>query len=269
MVVPHGRERQNLPVDVVHGEGLDVVLTEDLLLAAVNVSQTNVDELLDADALVVLDPAEAVLLVLLGQAGQESNGHAVDVPTVRSLGSVDVGVCIDPDDSHLSASSFSDSLGCTGNGANSDGVVTTKGQDEAALACVLVDLLAELTGDGTDGARVLHVAVVGIFLGHDVGVLMHLAVVVNVELELFSQLLDKTGLNQSHRCSIDARLALLIMSELPMAIPIRMSLTWPPQKPTATRPSSLREGRNLGWRVGASIASEESKEYASDDRERI
>lgn len=207
--------KQDLPVDVVHGEGLDVVLTEDLLLAAVNVSQTNVDELLDADALVVLDPTEAVLLVFLGQAGQESDGHAVDVSTVRCLGSVDIGVCIDPDDGHLSASSFSDGLGCAGNGANGNGVVTTESQDKAALASVLVDLLAELLGDGTDGARVLHAAVLGVFLGHNVGVLVDFTIVVHVELELFSQLINETGLNQSHGSCIDASLALSSVSDTP------------------------------------------------------
>jgi hypothetical protein len=202
-------KRQDLPVDVVHREGLDVVLTENLLLAAVNVSQTNVDELLDADALVILDPTEAVLLVFLGQASQESHGHAVNVSTVRCLGSVDIGVCIDPDDSHLPASSFSDGLCCAGNRSNGNRVVTTEGQDKAALASVLVDLLAELLGDGTDGARVLHAAVFGVFLGHDVGILVDFTVVVHVELELFSQLVDETGLDQSHGSSIDASLALL------------------------------------------------------------
>ena len=239
-------KRQDLPVDVVHGECLDVVLTKDLLLAAVNVSQTNVDELLDADALIVLDPTEAVLLVFLGQAGQESDGHAVNVATVRGLGSVDICVCIDPDDGHLSASSFSDGLGCAGNGANGNGVVTAESQDEAALASVLVDLLAELLSDSTDGARVLHAAVIGIFLGHDVGVLVDFTIVVHVELELFSQLVNETGLNQSHGSSIDASLALRRMSDTIILFRTFCSLTWPPQKPTATRPNSLREGRNLG-----------------------
>jgi hypothetical protein len=202
----------------VHREGLDVVLTKDLLLAAVNVSQTNVDELLDADALVVLDPTEAVLLVFLGQTGQESDGHAVDVSTVRCLGSVDIGVCIDPDDGHLSASSFSDGLGCAGNGSNGNGVVTAESQDKAALASVLVDLLTELLGDGTDGARVLHAAIFGVFLGHDIGVLVDFTIVVHVELELFSQLFDETGLDQSHGSSIDTSLALLSVLGTPTSI---------------------------------------------------
>lgn len=246
-----------------HGKGLDVVLTQNLLLATVNVSQTNVDELLDANALVVLDPTKAVLLVFLGQASQESHGHAVDVSTVRCLGSVDIGVCIDPDDGHLSASSFSDGLCCAGNGANGNRVVTAESQDKAALASVLVDLLAEALGDGTDGARVLHAAVFGVLLGHDLGVLVHLSVVVHVELELFSQLFDETGLNQGHRGSIDTGLALFnrVRDANEQTL---VSLTWPPQKPTATRPNSLREGRNLGWRVGASIVSERLVGMGSD-----
>jgi hypothetical protein len=192
----------------VHGEGLDVVLTENLLLAAVNVSQTDVDELLDADTLVILDPTEAVLLVFLGQASQESHGHAVNVSTVRSLGSVDIGVCINPNDGHLPAGSFSDGLCCAGNRSNGNGVVTTESQDKAAVTSVLVDLLAELLGDGTHAARVLHAAVFGVFLGDDVGVLVNFTVVVHVELELFSQLFDETGLDQSHGSSIDTSLAL-------------------------------------------------------------
>jgi hypothetical protein len=208
MILGLDSRRQDLPVNVVHREGLDVVLTENLLFTAVNVSQTNVDELLDADTLVILDPTEAVLLVFLGQASQESHWHAVNVSTVRSLRSVDIGVCIDPNDGHLSASSFSDSLCCARDRSNGDGVVTAESQDKAALASVLVDLLAELLGNGTDAARVLHAAVFGVFLGDDVGVLVDFTVVVHVELELFSQLFDETGLDQSHGSSINASLAL-------------------------------------------------------------
>jgi hypothetical protein len=255
MIAGFRSKRCDLPVNVVHGEGLDVVLAENLLLAAVNVSQTDVDELLDADALVILDPAEAVLLIFLGQASQESHGHAVNVSTVRSLGSVDIGVCIDPDDGHLSASSFSNGLCCAGDRSNGNGVVTAEGQDKAAVASVLVDLLAELLGDGTDAARVLHTAVFGVFLGDNVGVLVDFTIVVHVELELFSQLFDETGLDQSHGSSINTSLALSNVLDTLCLFGTFCLLTWPPQKPTATRPNSLREGRNLGWRVGASILS--------------
>ena len=104
-------KHKNLPVDVVHRESLDVVFAQNLLLATVDVSQTDVNEHICALALVVLDPTKAVFLVLLGQTSQERHGHTVHVSAVRCLGRVDVGVSIDQDDGELSASSFSDSLG--------------------------------------------------------------------------------------------------------------------------------------------------------------
>lgn len=73
-------------VDLVHGEGLDAVLTEDLLLASVDVTETDVDETVGGEA--GLDPAK--LLNLAGDSEQERDGAAVDVSTLGRLGGIDI-----------------------------------------------------------------------------------------------------------------------------------------------------------------------------------
>lgn len=81
-------------VDLVHGEGLDAVLAEDLLLSSVDVTETNVDEAVGGEAR--LDPAE--LLELAGDSEQERDGAAVDVSAVGGLGGVDILLVTKGDD---------------------------------------------------------------------------------------------------------------------------------------------------------------------------
>ena len=73
-------------VDLVHGEGLDAVLTEDLLLTSVDVTETDVDETVRGEA--GLDPGK--LLDLAGDSEQERDGAAVNVSTLGRLGGVDI-----------------------------------------------------------------------------------------------------------------------------------------------------------------------------------
>lgn len=73
-------------VDLVHGEGLDAVLAEDLLLASVDITETDIDEAVGGEA--GLDPAE--LLELTGDSEQERDGAAVDVSALGRLGGVDI-----------------------------------------------------------------------------------------------------------------------------------------------------------------------------------
>jgi len=147
-------------VDVVHAERLDAVLAQDLLLAAVDVAQADVHDLLDADAVLVRDPAERRVGLVAREAGEEGDGHAVDVAAVGGLGGVDVGVRVDPDDGHVAAEALADGLGGAADGADCDAVVAAEGEDEAALFGVVVDLLAEGLSDGADGSGLLHTAVV-------------------------------------------------------------------------------------------------------------
>ena len=165
------RHLNNFPnsilIHLMHTERLDIVLFQDALLPGINITQTDVHELLDADAVFVFEPAERRVGLVGCKTREEGDGHAVDVAAVGGFGGVDVGVCVDPDDSHLTAQALSDRLGCAADGADCDAVVSAESQDEAAFLGVVVDLFAEGFGDGADGPGLQHVAVRGIGLGHE------------------------------------------------------------------------------------------------------
>ena len=149
-----------MTVNIVHAERLDAVLAQDLLLTAVDVAQADVHDLLDADAVLVLDPAEGRVGLVGRKAREESHGHAVDVAAVGGFGGVDVGVRVDPDDGHVAAEALADGFSGAADGADGDAVVAAEGEDEAAFFGVVVDLLTESFCDGADGSGLLHAAVV-------------------------------------------------------------------------------------------------------------
>lgn len=188
------------------------MLADNLLLADVNVAETNVDELLDAQAHVVLDPAKVLLLVLLGEASQEGEGHAVDVAAVAVLGAVDVGVGVDPDDSNLAVEALAGGLGGAGNGANGNTVVTAEGQGQTALGGVLVGRAGNLAGDGGDEQRVLHAAVVGVRGRVQLLVVLDLVVAVDLVAELVADLGEEARLDESGRAIVDTGFGLLLVS---------------------------------------------------------
>lgn len=204
---PCGTE-SNIPVNIEHAESLDVVVAENLLLIVVNVAQTNVYELADVQLHVVLDPAKVLLFVILGEASKESEGHAVDVSTVAAFGGVDVGVSIDPDDGDLTVEALAGGLGGTGNSANGNTVVTTKGECQATLGRVLVGGLGNLAVNSRNGQWVLHATVVGVGGGSQILVLLNLLVAVKGIAELSLDLVEKTRLNESSRAVVDASLGL-------------------------------------------------------------
>ena len=71
------------------------------------------------------------------------------------------------------------------------------------------------------------------------------------------ELVCQAGLYQSHGSGIDARFALwTLLGTVSAMWSFWSSLTWPPEKPTATMPKSVPFLRNLGWRVGASMIGE-------------
>lgn len=76
------RGEYNLPVDIVHRERLDTVFSQELLLAAVDVTEANVDKLLRAEHVLRLQPPEAVFAIFLGKTCEEGDRHAVDVAAV-------------------------------------------------------------------------------------------------------------------------------------------------------------------------------------------
>ncbi len=92
----------------------------------------------------------------------------MDIPAIARLRRVDIGVRIHPNDSHLPPTEpFSDGPRRARDRADGDAVVAAEGEDASPLLGVLVDLLAELARHGADGARTLHVAVVGVGFGDD------------------------------------------------------------------------------------------------------
>lgn len=198
----------SLPVHVEHAERLDAVLAQDSLLTGVDVAEADVDELLDVEEVLRLQPAEVLGLLLFGESGDEADGHAVDVARVARLGGVDVGVRVDPDDGDLAVQSLADGLGGPGDGADGDGVVAAEGQDHAALLGVLVDLVAEALGHAADGLGVLHAPEGGVFLRDEVRVRVYRVVAMELVVELVSQLGEETRLDESGGCGVNTGLAL-------------------------------------------------------------
>ena len=119
-----------------------------------------------------------------------------------------IGMGIDPDDSHLTAQSLTNSLGCAGDGTNSNGVVAAQSQDELAVLGVFVDLGAQALGDGADGAGLLHVSVVGIFGWNVFLVVVDDVIVVDVVFEVFAELGEESGFDKGHWGGFDAFLHL-------------------------------------------------------------
>ena len=132
----------------------------------------------------------------------------MDIPTLTRFRRVDIGVRIHPNDGHLAVQPFPDGFRGAGDGPYGDGVVAPERQDAAALLRVLVDLLAEPLRDGADGEWVFHVAVIGVRGRHDGGVGVDGVVVEEVIAEVFLELGQETGGDESCGRGIDAGFAL-------------------------------------------------------------
>ena len=229
-------------VDVVHAEGADPVGAQEVLFGPVHVPQADVDELAGGEwGRVGGEPGEgegrgrgwggavcgggcAVGAVGRGgtvgggggggrvngggEAGQERNGHAVDVTAEGDLGSVDVRMGINPDDSDFSSETLADRLGGAGDGANGYAVVSTKREHEPAGFGVGVYLLAQLLRHRRDSARVLHATVVWVGLGPQAAVVVDLVVAMEVVAEFVAQLVEETGRDESVGGGVDAGFAL-------------------------------------------------------------
>ena len=85
-------------VGVVHAEGLDVVLLEDLALAGINVSQADVHQAVRTQERLLGDPRVEGLHIRSLQPEQERDRAAVQISRFSGLGRVDIGVSIDPDE---------------------------------------------------------------------------------------------------------------------------------------------------------------------------
>lgn len=200
--------RGSIPVNVKHAKGLDAVLTEDALLGGVNGAKTNVDELLDTEAHVVGEPSKGLLVLILGQASQEGNGHAVDVTALAVLGTVNVGVGVNPDDGDVTTDALTGALGRAGNGSDGDAVVAAERQCHAASARVLVRLRGNLAGHGRHQTGALHATVHGVRGGNEVLVQLDSAVAVELVAELVADLGEKTVLDELLGALVDTVLGL-------------------------------------------------------------
>lgn len=203
-----GVRKLGLPVNIEHAKGLDVVVSENLLLVLVDITKTNVDKLLDVQQHVIGDPAKVLLLVTLGQTRSKSNRHAVDVTAVTALGGVDVRVSIDPNKSNLAVQTLASSLGAASDSANGNAVITTKSQNETSLLGVLVNLVRDLAVDGRGGERVLHATVVRVRRGHQLLVLLDLGIAVQLVAELIADLVEQSGRDERLGAGIDTSFGL-------------------------------------------------------------
>lgn len=176
-----------------HAESPNAVFPQDLLLSSVYITQSNVDQLLQRDLVLSLEPAKGIFTLLRRQASEKRNRHAVNIPTVARLGSIDISVGVYPDNCQLSTESLANGLRSARNGTNSNAVVATEGENQAALARVSIDLFRQLLVHGRDSERVLHVAVVGVGLRDQLFVGMDGIVMVELVAQLFAQLGEQAG----------------------------------------------------------------------------
>lgn len=195
-----------LLVDIVHAECLDAVLPQEHLLRPVHVAEANVDQLLQANLHVILDPSKHALVIILGQARQERHRHPVDVARIRHLRRINIRMRIHPDERHLAPQPLADSLGRASNRANGNAVVPAEGEHAAPRDGLRVDLVAEGAGDGGHGARLLHVAVVGVGGGggDHVSVGVHFAVVVDVVAQVLVELGEEAVLDELGGAGVNA-----------------------------------------------------------------
>lgn len=163
-------------VNLVHGEGFDAVLTEDLLLTSVDVTETDVNETVGGEAR--LHPGK--LLELTGDSEQERDRAAVDVSTLGRLGGVNISMGIDPDQTSVGV----DRHGAR-NSAESNRVVTSKGQGKRTLLQVSGNRGSNRLSHGRDKTGVEELANWGVR-----GRLHQVVVTVAVKLDLPVELLE-------------------------------------------------------------------------------
>lgn len=87
-------------------------------------------------------------------------------------------------------------------------MVAAQSENEFAVLGVFVDLRAQALGDGTDGAGLLHTAVVRVVGGDILLIIVNDVVVVNLVLKVLLQIREQARLNQGHWGGLNALLHL-------------------------------------------------------------
>jgi hypothetical protein len=88
-------------------------------------------------------------------------------------------------------------------------VISSQGEDQLALLCELVNLIADLPCNSAAEFGPLHVTIGRVVGGRDLGKVMNLAIKGHIELEVFFQLLNQAGFNEGDGRRIDTGLWLL------------------------------------------------------------
>ena len=196
-------------INIMHAKRLYPVLPQDLLLPPINVPQANIHQFLQTQSLLVSQPPKHIRLLFLCQPRQKSNGHTMNIPAFARLRRIDIRMRVHPNHRHFPAQSFLDGSRRARDGADRDGVIAAQRQHQPAVLRVLVHLVGKLLGDGADGERVLHVAVVWVGGGHEAGVIVHRVVVVEGVAQVLFQLGEEAGGYEGGGGGVDAWFALL------------------------------------------------------------
>lgn len=176
-----------------HTKRLNPLLTEQLLLLPIDVPQSNIHQFPGTNSRLTLHPTEDILRFTLRQTSQERHGHTVDIPTLAHLGSIDISMRIDPDNSHFATQPLTDSFGGTGDSPDSDGMVTTEGEDHLAILGVIVDLSAEFLCHGACSTRLLHASMVRVIDWGFVFVVVDGVVIVKFIAQIVTELVEEAG----------------------------------------------------------------------------
>ena len=126
----------------------------------------------------------------------------MNVSRIARLGSIDVCMCIHPNDGDFSTQSLFDCFGGAGDCADGYTVISAQCQDKPSLGSMLIDLLRKLLVDRRDCSGIPHIPVRRIRLGNEGLVVVNCVIVVNVVSKVFLELSQETSFNESGRAMI-------------------------------------------------------------------
>ena len=135
----------------------------------------------------------------------------MDIATFTRLRRVDICMCVHPNHGQFPAEPFLDGSRRACDCANGDGVIAAQSQYQAAVLCVLVNLVGKLLGDNADCEWVFHIAVVWVGRGHEAGVVVDCVIVVESVAQVLFQLDKEAGGDEGGGRGVHAWFALLEM----------------------------------------------------------
>lgn len=171
-----------------HTKRLNPMLPQNQLLPTIHIPQPNINQFLQADHIILLQPPKDIFPLLLRKSSKKGDRHPVHIPTLARLGSVDITMCIDPDNRHLTVQALPYRLRGPCDRANGYTVVASKSEHAAPFFGVRIDLFRKLLGHGGDGERVLHAAIIWVGGGEELFVGVYSVVVEELVAEFFAEL---------------------------------------------------------------------------------